>query len=285
MDLAKSDIENYFAAADKKIYKLDEIRNILLEKRDEWRLTSSIKFKVFIDFLVNTTKLEKVNLSFNNRPALRFVWGNVPIYEFCVSLKESSFLSHYTASFLNELTEYEPNDIYVNSEQPRKSPKGVLTQEAIDLAFKGSGRVSRRHAAYKGRNVWLINSMGEGEYGVEERIDSTYGKIRVTNLERTLLDMTVRPHYSGGVSEVLKAYIMAKGKISLEYLANYLRKLDFVYPYHQAIGFYLEKAGGYSEKQLGIFREFELYFDFYLAYKMEETFYSKKWRIFYPANL
>ena len=48
--------------------------------------------------------------------------------------------------------------------------------------------------------------------GMQVEGDRRVGKIRLTNIERTLIDIAVRPVYSGGVFEVLKAYRLAKDK-------------------------------------------------------------------------
>ena len=61
--------------------------------------------------------------------------------------------------------------------------------------------------------------------------------LRTTTLERTLIDIAVRPFYAGGVAEVAKACEMAKNKeVSVNRLASMLTKMHFGYPYHQAIG-------------------------------------------------
>ncbi|MEO8073964.1 MAG: hypothetical protein ABI686_12070 [Acidobacteriota bacterium] len=61
--------------------------------------------------------------------------------------------------------------------------------------------------------------------------------------------------------------------------------MDYVYPYHQAIGFYLEKAEVYDENEIQQLKDIPMNFDFYLDYKMSETEYSDTWKIFYPKNL
>ena len=71
----------------------------------------------------------------------------------------------------------------------------------------------------------------------------------MTSLERTLIDATVRPGYAGGVATVLEAYRRASEALTVSRLIDTLRKLDYVYPYHQAIGFYMERAG-FPTKQL-----------------------------------
>ena len=97
-------------------------------------------------------------------------------------------------------------------------------------------------------------------------------KIRVTDIERTLIDVTVRPIYAGGVFEVLK-------------LAATLKKLDYIYPYHQAVGFYLERAGVYRESSISLLKKFGFKYDFYLMHQIKEKEYSKKWRLYFPKGL
>jgi hypothetical protein len=71
--------------------------------------------------------------------------------------------------------------------------------------------------------------------------------------------------------------------MSTEKLKGLLKKLDYVYPYHQAIGFYMERAG-YSRKLCGQLREFGLPYDFYLVNGMADVDYNDSWRLFYPKG-
>jgi hypothetical protein len=63
-----------------------------------------------------------------------------------------------------------------------------------------------------------------------------------------------------------------------------LKKLGHLYPYHQAIGFHLERAG-YSGPALDLLRGMGFDFDFYLTHRMEDRDYSKQWRLYYPRGL
>jgi len=103
----------------------------------------------------------------------------------------------------------------------------------------------------------------------------------VTKLERTLIDITVRPIYGGGVYQVLEAYRNAKDRISTATLIAALAKLEFVYPYHQAIGFYMQKAG-YPSKALARLKALDMPFNFYLAHDIRDRAFDPEWRLFYP---
>jgi predicted transcriptional regulator of viral defense system len=125
------------------------------------------------------------------------------------------------------------------------------------------------------------NTNNLGVVGIEE---PNGGRLQVTNIERTLVDIAVRPFYSGGTREVQKAYIKAKGRISTDLLISSLRKIDYVYPYHQAIGFYMQRAG-FENSALNSLKKMGFKYDFYLDYGMGQTDYSKEWRIYFPRNL
>jgi predicted transcriptional regulator of viral defense system len=108
--------------------------------------------------------------------------------------------------------------------------------------------------------------------------------VDTTKLERTLIDIVVRPVYAGGPHEVVRAYETAASRISMNTLIATLKKLDYVYPYHQAIGFLLQKVG-VPETQLAKLEALGLEWDFYLAHQISDPLYDSRWRLFYPQSL
>jgi predicted transcriptional regulator of viral defense system len=137
---------------------------------------------------------------------------------------------------------------------------------------------------YENTRFVMLSGKNTGNLEVTEIADSNGVPIRVTKLERTLIDIVVRPTYSGGVFEVLEAYRGARDRISVSTLLATLKKLDYIYPYHQAIGFYMERAS-YPESVLARLERLPRKFNFYLTHKTVGPKYDQKWRVYYPTGL
>ncbi|MGO9602029.1 MAG: type IV toxin-antitoxin system AbiEi family antitoxin domain-containing protein [Candidatus Binataceae bacterium] len=264
---------------------------ILSENRSFWRLTTSMSTQKFIEFLLGATGLSKIVFPFPppyNRET-RYVWGNVPLSEVILSLRPHCHFSHYTAVQIHGLTEQIPKTIYVNFEQPLASNSTAeLSQKNIDVAFKRKVRTTNYVAETPDFRVCMLNGKNTGYLGVEDNITSQIygnrlGRTRVTNIERTLIDIAVRPIYSGGVYEVLKAYRLAQPQLSINRLTAMLQALNYIYPYHQVIGFYLERAA-YGPTLLDLLRRFPMKFDFYLTHQMGDTDYIADWRLYIPKG-
>lgn len=286
LKIAKADIIALFESRGTKVLKRSEIDEILFENRKFWRLTDSTTVHSFIAFMLDDTKLEQVDFEFPSRKEIRYIWGNVSVYELVLSLKPDSYFTHFTAMYLHELTDQIPKTLYLNYEQPPKLYRETsLEQTRIDAAFQRPVRVSNNMAAYKDQKICILNGMYTGKLGVIDIEGPQAEIIRVTNVERTLIDITVRPVYSGGVFEVLKAYRLAKEKVSVNKLVAMLKKLNYTYPYHQAVGFYLERAGLYKDSSIALLRKFEMKYDFYLTHQMKDMSYSREWRLYFPKGL
>lgn len=287
IQIAKPDILSTFESVN-NVLSANEISEILSDHRDNWRLTQRTNLASFIDFLESEGKLVTHTFKFPRGVKKGYSWGNVDVLPILNHIIRNSYISHYTALMLNGLTNQEPKTIYITQEQSSKSNKGAeLEQEKIDSAFKKPARVSSNTAIYRGQKITLLYGSNTNQLGVEEY--QTYtpsGKtalIRVTGLERTLIDAAVRPSFSGGVFEVARAYKKAKNSLSVTRLAQYLKRINYIYPYHQVIGFYLDRSG-YDSNLVDIFRRIPQELDFYLAHNMQSIEYVKEWRLFIPKG-
>lgn len=286
LQIAKPDILAFFENRP-HVMKERQIAAVLSEQRAGWRLAQNTSVDAFIAFLTKSGKLRRYEFAFPTRPETLYVWGEVPLLEMLLHLKARSYYSHYTALRMHGLTEQVPKTLYISHERtPAAVGSSSLSQSAMDEAFRRPARVSSNAVDFQDRRIVLLNSAFTDMLGVVPQAPQAGtedpGEVRVTNLERTLIDAAVRPAYCGGVFEVAKAFELAKDTLSVNAMGAMLHKLRFAYPYHQAIGFYLERAG-YRSNLVGLMRR-SMSFDFYLTHDMGETRYEPTWRLHVPKG-
>jgi hypothetical protein len=285
--IAKLDIFRFFDELPTRVHRLSEIRRHLIDQRGFWRLAQHTTANHLINFLTDAGRLSKVDFPFPPpyKREVRYVWGKVSLYQVMLSLNPAAYFSHYTAFRFHGLTEQLPKTTYLSIELAQiRGGSRTLSQMAIESAFRRRQRVTKNVAETPDFRLCVLSAKNTSQLGVvQETIMAEEGPLRFTNIERTLIDATVRPVYAGGVFEVRKAYELAKEKVSVNRLAALLQKLDYIYPYHQAIGFYLERTG-YKTELVSLLRRFPMEFDFYLAHGMGHTDYVKKWRLHVPKG-
>ncbi|MCJ7579834.1 MAG: hypothetical protein MUP98_04785 [Candidatus Aminicenantes bacterium] len=282
---SKTSFNKIFNEESKKIYRRAELYALINEYKKAKKLPD-VTTKLIIDIIRDKGSLKIITMpSEGPYPSIiRYAWGlKVSPFELGLSLKNKSYFTHSTAVFLHGLTDQIPQTLYVNVEQslkPRSSE--TLTQRAIDQAFKASQRSSRYVFIYERNRFVILSGKNTGQYGVITLPPEN--QIRTTSIERTLVDISVRPVYGGGIHQVLSAFRAALGRLSINRLVDALNSLDYVYPYHQALGFYLERAGFPKEKLQSLSSK-GIKFNFYLAHGMHNPAFDPSWRIYYPKNL
>lgn len=237
-----------------------------------------------LQFLHDEKLLVKAEFRSSNYPTIvRYLSGSHSPFQLATSLRRNSFLCHRTALVLHGL-EQPSKLIYVNQEQTPKSPSEGVTQEAITSAFANHQRQSKYLFKYVGAQYLLLSGKNTGRTGVLQMKGPDGKDVDVTNIERTLIDVVVRPAYAGGINQVAQAYKQAAHRVDVDYMIKLLKNMQYVYPYHQSIGFLLERAGR-TEEECRRLKNLGTGFDFYLDYKMKNPAYSQKWRLYYPQLL
>lgn len=216
--------------------------------------------------------------------------------EIAVLLFPKGYLTHYTAMYLHGLTGQVPKTIFVNTEQRMmysvEDAREDLDQKRIDAAFSKNIERGRIVTEFEGYQIRRIHGKDTGGAGVV-RLQTGRMNVSVTNVERTLIDIAVHPGLSGGIHEVIKAYENTSQNLtaSITKLIHYLKQIDYVYPYYQAIGFLLQKAK-YGRAALDALKEQFSPFqhDFYLLHSptnkdKQKLQYISQWRLFVPTDL
>ena len=286
LQIARADILKAFEAAPRRVFGAEDIGEMLEQNRAFWRLSSRTGLRKFIEFLLEKSDLrikEIIPVNHDISAIYRYVWKEASPFEIALSLKKDAYLCHGTAVAIHGLNDQIPSRLYLNKEQSPKSGSGGLTQAGIDRAFANQQRETRLVYRFDETEVAVVWGKNTGNLEV---IEMNYGgaNLRVTSVERTLIDIAVRPAYAGGPLQVLAAYRGAMEKVSVGVLIATLRKLEYIYPFHQAIGFYMERAG-YPESKYKRLKELGLKFDFYLSYGVKDPEYVPNWRIYIPRGL
>lgn len=285
---ALNEVRRHFDAAGNRVLLDADLRAEFDRHRQAWGFPLRETVGTFISKLVKAGDLRAVQLRFPlTYPSVRrYTWGEVPLLALVQTFRKDSYFSHYTALQLHGLTEQAPHSIYLNHEQrPQPRPPEPPNQARIDRAFRARQRTTRCVAELDGVTIHIVNGKHTGQLAVTTMTTDGGTTVRVTDIDRTLIDATVRPDYCGGVSEVLGAYRAAGGRASPVRMRDLLAKLDYAYPYHQAMGFYLEHSGAFEADAVELFRQLPQELDFYLAHDMRATRYVKEWRLHVPRGM
>lgn len=292
LSVARAWIEAYFDALPKRVFSLPELAKILSAERTTWRLAYSTTVGDFVEYLSNQLHLRRRQLQatepkYQHKKITRYCWRESSYLELGTSIASQSYLTHATAMFIHGLSDDTIGTVFVNKEQSPKPDYGAeLTQHAIARAFSERSRQRRSSLAYSdGEHTYLmLSGKNTSNAGAIEMADPYGGTVFVSNLERTLIDIAVRPAYAGGVERVLNAYRAAVDRAQIGRLIQLLRRINYRYPYHQSIGYYATQAG-FPPESLSQIRRLGMTFDFYLDYGLQSPHYDDEWRLFVPSWL
>jgi len=279
--IAQKEIRAHFQKTPTGIFWTSDLSNLVGEHRKEWG-EPDLSVQQMVKFLLKEGLLHRAEFkSPRYAPIVRYLRGKLSPYEMALSLRRDSFLCHKTALTAHGI-EPPTTTIYVNKEQgPKPTPEGI-TQEGISRAFKNPQRQSKYIFRHGPSQFVLISGKNSGNAGVVLIKAPEGATVKTTDLERTLIDIVVRPAYAGGLERVFSVYKEVASRINVDHMIELLRMLDYAYPYHQSIGFLLERAGR-PETDCNRFKEIDMEFDFYLDYGLKRPTYDRNWRLYYPA--
>ncbi|MCB9538087.1 MAG: hypothetical protein H6704_17675 [Myxococcales bacterium] len=280
-------IEADFDGEPRSIYRARDLETILRARYDAWGLSRFDDVGKLIATMERRGWLQPVSLQFPRRRLNFLVWRQANAFELPAAVSPHAFLSHYTALVLHDLTDDQPKTIYLAEPRPsRRATKEDLGQEVIDAAMEASPVLSKNRAEFGGYEiVWLETEVPE-RVQVSQAVEVGGRSLRVSTIEKTLLDAVVRPEYCGGVHQLPAAFRRATEALSINRLVKLLRGLQPRFPYHQALGFLLERAG-YDAKLLKALRALDDgEHSFFVGRGSKATMaFDASWRVHYPPEL
>ena len=194
--LNKNSIRETLQETKTNIFVFAELSKLLQQHVEEWIanddkeipdpalvITKSLGVNALAEAIVKDRVLEKAVLPFPFRQDIRYLFGKVDLLDLVQSLSDQGYFTHFTAIYLNDLTEQIPKTIYFNVEQRTSGGAGQLTQEALNRAFKAEARLSSNVVEYKGTRIVKVNGRNTNELGVLVKRRTKAGAVRVTDLE------------------------------------------------------------------------------------------------------
>ena len=170
---------------------------------------------------------------------LATAWTHAPTGCFC----------HLTSVFFHGLTQQVPQKVFIRRRDiaPRKTDRpNHLSDLQIRSQFTKPPRNTGKRLPLPNGECVLISGFKNDQTGVIT-VPALYRAFpedsRITNLERCLIDAVVAPHYNGGLTALPHMFKEAAEHVDLHNLIDHYRELDFLYPYHQSVGFFLDHSG------------------------------------------
>ena len=135
------------------------------------------------------------------------------------------FFSHYSAMHLHGMTSASIQTIFISRPEQRRVSKDL--------------RIPVRFVTIPQKKLW----------GLEEKWVTNEEKVRVSDLERTVLDILDRPDLSGGISEIARGLWLAKKEINGSRLLDYAKRFDSLAAVKR-LGFLMENLDLVSEEAI-----------------------------------
>lgn len=255
---------------DKDYLTNDELYEILVKLKDKALLSKSLSFNSFLLKLIDK-ELKQFSIRIRGHSKIRYTMkDNFDIYDFCSTLDKNGYFPMTTSLNIQNLSRYRNSYIFVSKERAERVDfyDITLTQKSIDKAFS---KAPRRTNAYDRINEYIVVMLEANNISSYEIID--FNGYKVSSINRAFVEIISNVHYFQASTNVIELFKQIKEELNPDTIYKVIEKFDFVYPYFQLAGFYLEEIG-YKKKQLS---------KFYYK-KSELIFYTQKNKDSYKIN-
>lgn len=261
----------------KAFFSINDITSILDKLKEENLVSNSLTqndfyLKLLDDGLVAHTitirDIEKIRYTLNKE---------FNIYDFVYSLEKNGFFSMFTSLNIQGLTNFRDNFIFISKERMKRVnfKSKDITQEAIDKAFTNKPRRTKAYATIYNYNIVILESNNTQEIGIIK-----YKGYKISSINRAFVEIISNIQYSKTPDDVIYEFKNLKDKLDINEIFNIIEKFDFVYPYYQLAGYYLEKIG-FLKEELSKFFNKKTDLIFYTIKNKEKYTLDEYWAIKY----
>lgn len=278
--------QDYFTLNKKEILKTirafeflsqEQLKEILEQLKDESLVSSSLSFNSFLLKLIDEGLTQK-SLTIRGHIKTRYTfYQDFNIYDFCDSLEKNSFFSMSTALNLQGLSDFRRDFIFVSKERTTRIEQGnvTLTQEDIDNAFSKKPRRTNAYDKINNHIVVLLEANNTDTFEIIE-----YNEYKVSSINRAFVEMISNVQYLQSSEAIIEVFAKIKDKLDIDRIYTIIEKFDFIYPYFQLAGFYLERIG-FSKTELEKFYTQKSELNFYTQKNKNQYGFDGYWKIYY----
>ena len=106
LELNPESVSHYFDGQSRKVFSYTKLAEVLIKNRAQWNLPQSIGPRNFIEFLLQQTQMQPIQIVSENDydPAVRYVCGPaVSSLSVAISVKPSAYCTHESALWIHQL--------------------------------------------------------------------------------------------------------------------------------------------------------------------------------------
>ncbi len=259
---------------------LRSIHEILLHAKEHRLIPQTTTLQHFSKFLVDNTILHQITLEIDKKVYTRYsINSELDLFYFIKSIHERGFFSMSTALNMQGIIEYRPELIFFSNELSKKEDnKEKLTQDKIDSAFKKKYRYTQKITAVSNTKFTLIQ--------LEPKHTNNYGVITtdqgfyVSSINRALVEMVVNIQYFNDFQTLVNIFKPIKERLNIKDIVTIIEKFDFIYPYYNSIGFFLEELG-FTKDELSVIHQKISDLIFYTEKEKAHYQFNEYWKVYF----
>lgn len=256
---------------------IEQLREILQQLKNRSLVSRSLSFNSFLLRLIDEGLSQK-SITIRGHTKTRYTFSSdFNIYDFCNSLEKNSFYSMSTALNIQGFSNFRQEYIFVSKERITRIEQVdiSLTQQNIDDAFN---KKPRRTNAYDKINKHIIVMLEANHTEAFEIIQ--HGSYRVSSINRAFVEMITNVHYFQSSQKIIETFKKIKNVLDIDKIYIIIEKFDFIYPYFQLAGFYLEQIG-FTKVELKKFYMKSSTLKFYTEKNKNQYEFNEYWKIYF----